>query len=724
MGRGGFALRIKRCIASRPGLFNNRTLEFNEGLTIVYGRNGSGKSVLARAIIELIWGSAYPITLLRKGIWENLYLEVHLATSFEYSFVRNGDRLLSILGGNGKAEAELFRGDPATPPESVRGSLLDRLSSAVNDPALRGMYASMDADAFSAVSFIASPTDASEAPPLSYDIVRFMLLEDASGFFGLYRSAYGGTAGRRAGDRLLHEFLGAEAGLKEIEKKTRIIEIQQSRGEKILRERRQVENEIVRMDNRIAALRVEHMLAGKLIMMVDKLRAVEKRMNDIETELRESDDLIKTIATREASIEIRFPQFRDFTDQKKQNLKRLQETYREIRDIHVALDAYFSSRKARFQKAAGILAVTGSGGIALIYFLVNRGLLAVPMRIRMYLLTSLLGLLALMAAALYLPLFIPRRPRELSDLLEAKKLVEAKLQGILKENEIGLLDYKLEAVYGFLLQYFEEYGEYADGLLELFRLREGLKSPDYLSDLQDERRDLSQSVDTEREEILADLSRLARYGSRDIDGTRLHSVREDIDREIARLEDDRQAEEKILAQLAGEVDTAGNYEDELRQLGEARAAAGAHYGRLEARKKTIDLIGAIFEKVIGRRETRQIARLARAARDKFNTITENRHITEIDDEAIVRFIRSGGRIDELNPAIAHLLLLAVKIALSDFILESGSAPPLIVDDPFIFMDDRRGENLERLLAEVARERQIIVFTQHGSLADRTNIIEL
>ncbi len=57
MEAGGLALRIKRCVASMPGLFNNRTLEFNEGLTIVYGRNGSGKSVLARAIIELVWGA-------------------------------------------------------------------------------------------------------------------------------------------------------------------------------------------------------------------------------------------------------------------------------------------------------------------------------------------------------------------------------------------------------------------------------------------------------------------------------------------------------------------------------------------------------------------------------------------------------------------------------------------------------------------------------------------
>ena len=334
------------------------------------------------------------------------------------------------------------------------------------------------------------------------------------------------------------------------------------------------------------------------------------------------------------------------------------------------------------------------------------------------------GLIALMAAVLYLPLVVPRKPRELSALLETKARIEDRLQEILKENEIELSDYKLEAVYGFLLQYFEEYGEYADGLLELFRLREGLKSPDYLSTLQDERLELSRAADTQREEILADLSRLARYGSREIDETRLRSAREDIGREIARLEDERQAEQKILEQLAGEADTAEGFEDELKKLGEARATAEAGYRVLEARKKTIDLIGAIFEEVIDRREIRQIARLARAAREKFNSITDNRHITEIDDEAIIRFIRAGGRIDDINPAIAHLLLLAVKIALSDFILESGSAPPLIVDDPFIFMDDRRGENLERLLAEAAGTRQIIVFTRHGSLADRTTKIEL
>ena len=397
-----------------------------------------------------------------------------------------------------------------------------------------------------------SPTEDSELPPLPRDTVRFMLLQDASGFYGLYLSAFGGTG--RGAEPFLGELLGAESELKDIEKRTRMIDIQQSRGEKIQKERRQVENEIARIDNRIAALRVEKALAEKLLIMIVNLRAIEKRIEDISGELRDSDDLIRNIATREASIESRFPQFRDFTDQKKQNLKRLQETYREIRDIHVALDNYFSTRKTRFQKATGILAITGSGGIALIYFLVNRGLLALPTRMRMYLLAGLVALLALMAAVLYLPLFIPRRPRELTVLQEARTGIETKLREILRENEIELHDYKLEAVYGFLLQYFEEYGEYADGLLELFRLREGLKSPEYLGSLQEEQRELTVAADARREEITTDLSRLARYGSREIDETRLGSAKEDIDVEIARSEDERRAQTKILAQLEEESD--------------------------------------------------------------------------------------------------------------------------------------------------------------------------
>ncbi|HPO46490.1 MAG TPA: hypothetical protein PK875_11920, partial [Spirochaetota bacterium] len=136
-------------------------------------------------------------------------------------------------------------------------------------------------------------------------------------------------------------------------------------------------------------------------------------------------------------------------------------------------------------------------------------------------------------------------------------------------------------------------------------------------------------------------------------------------------------------------------------------------------------IASVFEEVIVRREASQVARLAREARDRFNAITENRHITEIDEDTLARFIKGGGRLDGLNPTTAHLLLLAVKITMSDFILESGGIPPpLIVDDPFIFMDDRRGENLERLLFEAAAKRQIIVFTQHRSHADRNTRIEL
>jgi len=370
-----------------------------------------------------------------------------------------------------------------------------------------------------------------------------MLLQDPSGLYGLYRSTFGGTG--RSAAPFLDELLRAESNLKEIEKRTRIIDIQQSRGDKIQKERRQVENEIARIDNRIAALRVEKALAEKLLLMTGKLRTIEERIADITNELRESDELIANIAAHGASIESRFPQFRDFTDQKKQNLKRLQETYREIRDIHVAQDNYFSARRTRFQKATGIIAITGSGGVALLYFLVNRGLLALPPRMRIYLLGGIAALLAIMTAVLYLPLFIPRRPRELVALQEARAEIEARLREILSENEIELHDYKLESVYGFLLQYFEEYGEYADGLLDLFRLREGLKSPEYLSSLQEERHELAAAAGARRVDAV---QRFMEEQEIEIPSRRQRRVQEHVD-------DDTAA--RVAAFVAGEKRLGG-----------------------------------------------------------------------------------------------------------------------------------------------------------------------
>src|SRR5208337_1298544 len=79
-----------RCIVYKNGLFDNRILNFSDRLTIVFGKNASGKSLLARSLIDSLWRKFSSRNLLGEDIWSSLYLDVLFALSDEgYYRVRN-----------------------------------------------------------------------------------------------------------------------------------------------------------------------------------------------------------------------------------------------------------------------------------------------------------------------------------------------------------------------------------------------------------------------------------------------------------------------------------------------------------------------------------------------------------------------------------------------------------------------------------------------------------
>jgi DNA polymerase III delta prime subunit len=79
-------------------------------------------------------------------------------------------------------------------------------------------------------------------------------------------------------------------------------------------------------------------------------------------------------------------------------------------------------------------------------------------------------------------------------------------------------------------------------------------------------------------------------------------------------------------------------------------------------------------------------------------------------------IRLRGRLVELrSPPLSygefHAALLGIRLGASDFHARSGIRPPMIVDEPFAYLDLDRARDLWRLLCGVARERQVFVVTQ-------------
>ena len=63
------------------------------------------------------------------------------------------------------------------------------------------------------------------------------------------------------------------------------------------------------------------------------------------------------------------------------------------------------------------------------------------------------------------------------------------------------------------------------------------------------------------------------------------------------------------------------------------------------------------------------------------------------------------------------LYLCLRLALADEITAGGESLPLILDDPLVNFDDERMGAALRLLAELARTRQVILLTCHGEQAE-------
>lgn len=71
---------------------------------------------------------------------------------------------------------------------------------------------------------------------------------------------------------------------------------------------------------------------------------------------------------------------------------------------------------------------------------------------------------------------------------------------------------------------------------------------------------------------------------------------------------------------------------------------------------------------------------------------------------------------KLSKGAEELAWFALRMVLSKYAYEDD-LPPLILDDPFVNLDDKRCEAVIRLLSKMSGERQIILFTCHKRLVE-------
>ena len=79
-------------------------------------------------------------------------------------------------------------------------------------------------------------------------------------------------------------------------------------------------------------------------------------------------------------------------------------------------------------------------------------------------------------------------------------------------------------------------------------------------------------------------------------------------------------------------------------------------------------------------------------------------MTRVSDEAVSR------SAEYLSAGTLDIMYLAVRLAVCELALPDGEPCPLILDDALVNLDDERLEQAMKLLGEIAKERQVILFS--------------
>ncbi len=131
--------------------------------------------------------------------------------------------------------------------------------------------------------------------------------------------------------------------------------------------------------------------------------------------------------------------------------------------------------------------------------------------------------------------------------------------------------------------------------------------------------------------------------------------------------------------------------------------------------EALDLEEKLLREADGEIQSRFAPQLGKLAAEYMSVLTGGRYdevLIARDFSAMTR--RSGDSVARdsgyLSTGTLDLLYLAVRLAVCELALPEGENCPLILDDALVNLDEERTGQALKLLAEIARSRQVILFT--------------
>ncbi len=201
----------------------------------------------------------------------------------------------------------------------------------------------------------------------------------------------------------------------------------------------------------------------------------------------------------------------------------------------------------------------------------------------------------------------------------------------------------------------------------------------------------------------------------------LESLADDARRVAAEAEEAYDTLSGEAARLAGSLDTLAS-EDRGAALRLQEAALGERLAGAVDRYAVLAVAERLLASAQEHYERERQPDVVKHAERVFRSITRDRYVglgMPLGDGRIEVFdSRSAARTSaQLSRGTAEALYLALRLGLIAHLGDVGRGLPLLMDDVLVNFDTERREGVATAVAELAQERQVVVFTCHPEIAE-------
>jgi uncharacterized protein YhaN len=715
-------VQFVKCMVYKHGLFDNRVLDFSDRLNIVFGKNGSGKSLLVRSMMDAVWGKFSDRKLLGDDIWNSLYLDLLFSLSGDgyYRVSNTSDKNYRVQFVHSSGEKTLYSESRL---DFADGKIQNDFNPDFESKVYREFLNRIDASTFFSSSFIPASTDIDGDSVIDYPVLKKIILNDNTGFYNHYNNLNKSfPQGIPAPGGLPHELLRFEEKKRELEKKIQIIDISDSRHEKLRKEKNTVQQEVDELNNSLNSLNSQKEILNKIIENLTKVDELKNEFETIKDEIQKEQQKIKSISDMKTELDTMFPQFSDIDLADSTNLDRLQEVFNEIRNLNETIDNFYFMRELRIKKFKRIAVAAGLAALSGVCIILAKN--GFDFQKDMALWAGILGLSFAVEGAIALCLRIARRSKVLVQLEDERKRYKEKIIALMEKSKVELEDYKLTEIYELLLQYFEDYVNYTERKKDLARIKSSLKEEEYMITIQKKLDALKKEEEIIKDEIHTSIDTLNIVDDIENETSRIEDLIQNIDMEAAIIKEKIETKEHILQQIDSEFAQVSGNDGAMSAIMEEKNNLDRVMKKWKVNQNSLQFILRTLAGAVERSEEKQLRMLMDGAIDKFNHLTGNQYITKIDAPVLMGLLAEKRVTEDLTPPVIHALLISLKFTLSDFIINGVTSIPLLIDEPFQFMDDERCNKFRDLVSYISNKRQVIIFTHHSDKRNWGNFIEL